>query len=195
MHATVRGKAPFQLSASFTASETPSYDVDKDLVKGLDFPALRIRAKLFRRGVGARLIAQDFCQMRKSKMRILKLLQNTATAVSALFLSSLNVFGAVEWEAREIKLVARNEDEKVTGLFKFRNHGPGDVKITSVKTSCGCTNVNLSGNSFAIEQSGTMEVSVKLQKNEKGRKMKTVTMQLEGETEKVVELKIVIIQE
>jgi hypothetical protein len=50
------------------------------------------------------------------------------------------------------------DDGHLDAHFKFKNTGPGTVKIKRVKTSCGCTSAKLEKESYAPGESGDIAV-------------------------------------
>ena len=65
----------------------------------------------------------------------------TAKAIlGAVFLSALSSAQAqLTWEKMEIELHPKATDTEASANFKYANKGTKPIKITSVKSSCGCT--------------------------------------------------------
>src|SRR3954451_13453072 len=60
--------------------------------------------------------------------------------LAAIFLSAFSTAQAqLAFEQSEIELHPKATDQEAIAIFKFENKGTKPVKITSVKSSCGCT--------------------------------------------------------
>jgi len=65
----------------------------------------------------------------------------------------------MKWESEELKFTPSPADKKVVAHFKFKNVGPEEVKISSVKTSCSCTNAVASQKNIAPGESAEITVT------------------------------------
>ncbi len=67
------------------------------------------------------------------------------------------------------------QGEKVTYAFKFKNTGDGDLIISDVNTSCGCTIPKYTTNPIKPGEKGTVRVTFESE-NRRGFQNKTVTV-------------------
>lgn len=68
-----------------------------------------------------------------------------------------------------------NEGDVVEYTFKFSNVGQSTLKITNVKTSCGCTAALISSDKIQPGEEGTLNVKLNT-KNRSGKVSKTITV-------------------
>lgn len=71
------------------------------------------------------------------------------------------------------------EGEIIKHTFKFKNEGPGPVKIIKTEASCGCTTLSGVIREYAPGETAEMEVTIDT-KDKKGIVVKTVTLTLEN---------------
>lgn len=67
------------------------------------------------------------------------------------------------------------EGDRVSHVFQFKNVGDGELVITDVKTSCGCTAAMTSSKTLGPGAQGTLKVNFD-SKGRKGRQTKTATI-------------------
>lgn len=79
------------------------------------------------------------------------------------------------WEKTEIELKPKPGDEEAVAQFKYENKGSTPIKITSVKSSCGCTVPALKKDTVAPGESGELTATFKIG-GRTGQQMKTVTV-------------------
>lgn len=97
----------------------------------------------------------------------------------SLFAASMNVttkgflgaifFGAfataeaeLAWERTEVELHPKAGDAETVANFKFQNKGDKPVKITAVKTSCGCTAASSKKDDVAPGEKGEITATFKI---------------------------------
>lgn len=68
-------------------------------------------------------------------------------------------WGQVTWDTKALDLPMSPGLTDLEGMFAFTNEGEGDVTITSVKTSCGCTTAALEQKTYGPGESGQIEVT------------------------------------
>ena len=69
------------------------------------------------------------------------------------------VFGQLKWENPEQTLNAKPLDKFILAKFRFTNVGTAPVKITDVRTSCGCTTASLQKREYAPGESGEIDAN------------------------------------
>ena len=97
------------------------------------------------------------------------------------FLLGASAFAEMTWEEKEIKVEALPTQAAAEVKFSFRNSGSHLLKITSVKTSCGCTTAALEKSSYAPGESGTILVTFDFG-NRRGPQEKTIVVQTDDRT-------------
>jgi len=75
--------------------------------------------------------------------------------VSLLFTPPL--FGQLHWDALQQDQKAKPGDKEAIAKFHFVNSGQSPIKITNVRTSCGCTTAALTKDQFAPGEAGDIE--------------------------------------
>jgi hypothetical protein len=90
----------------------------------------------------------------------------TMAVRSAIILATIlaaGIAGAqLTFENIIVEDVALPNDKKISGTYNFINSGDYDIKITDVKTTCGCTSASLDKKSFAPGESGSIPVTMKV---------------------------------
>ena len=66
------------------------------------------------------------------------------------------------WEKTEIELRPKPGDEEAVAQFKYTNKGDKPIRITNVKSSCGCTVPALKKNEVAPGESGEITATFKI---------------------------------
>jgi hypothetical protein len=88
--------------------------------------------------------------------------KQTACLVLASLPGSLPVAAAgLKWDATEVTLVLRWNEDSGIARFTFVNEGPDQVKITNVTSSCGCTAALPAKTTFAAGEKGKVAVEFK----------------------------------
>ncbi|MDP8237193.1 MAG: DUF1573 domain-containing protein, partial [Candidatus Erginobacter occultus] len=81
------------------------------------------------------------------------------------------------------------EGEVVTHTFTFTNTGDAELKITRVRTSCGCTASNLSSDTIAPGESGEIKASFNT-RNYRGKKSQPVYVTSNDPSNPTVQLRL-----
>lgn len=119
------------------------------------------------------------------------------TILLTLALIALANIGKAElkWEKTEVELHPVAGDATAVGTFKYKNTGDKPLKISSVKTSCGCTTAALQKNDVAPGESGEITATFKIG-GSTGTQVKTVTVQTDDASQPatVLQLRAVIAQ-
>ena len=71
------------------------------------------------------------------------------------------VFGQLKWENPEQTVTAKPTDKVLVTKYRFTNVGTTPVKITDLRTSCGCTTAFLEKKEYAPGESGEIEAKFK----------------------------------
>lgn len=81
----------------------------------------------------------------------------------AVFLGALSTLQAsLAWEKTEIELHPKPGEEEAVANFKYENKGKTPVRITNVKSSCGCTVASLKKNDVAPGEKGEITATFKI---------------------------------
>ncbi len=119
------------------------------------------------------------------------------TTILTLALIALANIGKAElkWEQTEVELHPAASDANAVGIFKYKNTGEKPLKITSVRTSCGCTTAALPKSDVAPGESGEITATFKIGSST-GTQVKTVTVQTDDASQPatVLQLRAVIAQ-
>jgi len=87
----------------------------------------------------------------------------TKATLAAIFLSAFSTAQAqLAFEQTEIELHPKATDQEAIALFKFENKGTKPVKITSVKSSCGCTVASSKQDELAPGEKGEVTANFKI---------------------------------
>lgn len=113
----------------------------------------------------------------------------TAKALlGALFFSAFAAAQAqLAWEKTEIELHPKPGDADAVATFKYENKGDKPVKITSVKSSCGCTVPALKKDEVAPGEKGELTATFTIG-NRTGAQQKSVTVQTDDPLQPVTNL-------
>jgi hypothetical protein len=94
--------------------------------------------------------------------------------VAAVVLAlSTSAHAQLTWEKTEIELRPKPGEEEAVAQFKYTNKGDRPVRITNVKSSCGCTVPALKKNEVAPGESGEITATFKIG-GRTGTQVKTV---------------------
>ncbi len=94
----------------------------------------------------------------------------------------------IQFEERIFDFGAVYEGDKIIHIYKFKNAGQGVLKIEKVRSSCGCTAVNLT--SKEVEPGGFGEIEATFNSNYKGRITKRIYVHSNDPDEHIVTLTI-----
>lgn len=86
-------------------------------------------------------------------------------------------------------LGSATEGDILKHTFKFKNAGPGTVRIINTETSCGCTTLNGIIREYAPGEEAVIEVVVDT-RDKKGIVVKTITLLLENNDRSKIELSL-----
>ena len=91
------------------------------------------------------------------------------------------------WEKTEVELKPKPGDQEAVAQFKYENRTSKPIKITSVKSSCGCTVPALKKDEVAPGESGELTATFKIG-NRTGAQMKTVTVTTDDPSQPITNL-------
>lgn len=83
--------------------------------------------------------------------------------------------GAIQFEKSEIRLESKWEENEVSAILHFRNAGNESVRITDVRSSCGCTTTEFKKFVWAPGEKGEMKVKVDV-RDQTGERLTVVTI-------------------
>ena len=104
----------------------------------------------------------------------MNLIKAFCTALVFGIIASANA--QLAWEKTEIELRPKPGEENAVATFKYSNKGDKPVRITNVKSSCGCTVPALKKNDVAPGESGEITATFNIG-NRTGTQVKTVAVQ------------------
>jgi hypothetical protein len=70
---------------------------------------------------------------------------------------------SLEWAQKEVRLTAREGDDKVEASYPVKNTGSQIVKVTSIETGCGCTSARLTQTRLLPGAKDDLRVTFKLE--------------------------------
>jgi len=91
------------------------------------------------------------------------------------------------WEQTQIELHPKAGDAEAVANFKYENKGKTPIKITSTKSSCGCTVASLKKDTVAPGEKGEVVATFKIG-GRTGVQQKTVTVETDDPTQPVTNL-------
>ncbi|MDQ6860824.1 MAG: DUF1573 domain-containing protein [Verrucomicrobiota bacterium] len=96
----------------------------------------------------------------------------------ALFFSAAlaSANAQLTWEKSEVELHPKAGAEEAVAQFRYTNKGDKPIKITNVRTSCGCTVATLKKNDVAPGESGEVTATLKIG-GRTGMQQKIVTVE------------------
>lgn len=98
----------------------------------------------------------------------------TKALLAAVMLGAVvNAQAQLAWEKTEIELRPKPGEENAVATFKYTNKGDKPIRITNVKSSCGCTVPALKKNDVAPGESGEITATFNIG-NRTGTQVKTV---------------------
>lgn len=100
-----------------------------------------------------------------------------------------SVKGKIVFEETYFDFGEVTEGDIIKHTFKFKNKGPGVVKIVETKTECGCTTTEAALKAYKPGEQGEMEVTIDT-RGKKGITVKTVEVVLENSMETNNELSL-----
>ena len=104
----------------------------------------------------------------------MNLIKAFCTALVFGIIASANA--QLAWEKTEIELRPKPGEENAVATFKYSNKGDKPIRITNVKSSCGCTVPALKKNDVAPGESGEITATFNIG-NRTGTQVKTVAVQ------------------
>ncbi len=96
-------------------------------------------------------------------------------ALVSAFLAA-NLRAELKWDETTLELHPKFGDQEAVGHFKYQNTGKTPIRITSVKTSCGCTAAKSQKDEVAPGDKGEITATFSIG-NRTGTQVKTVTVQ------------------
>ena len=103
------------------------------------------------------------------------------SAVAALAFSA-SAHAQLTWDKTEIELRPKPGDENAVATFKYTNKGDKPIRITNVKSSCGCTVPALKKNEVAPGETGEITATFNIG-NRTGTQVKTVRVDTDDPTQ------------
>jgi hypothetical protein len=91
------------------------------------------------------------------------------------------VHAELKWDQTTLELHPTFGDKEAVGHFNYQNIGKTPVKLTSVKTSCGCTAAKSQKDEVAPGEKGEITATFSIG-NRTGTQVKTVTVQTDEPT-------------
>src|SRR3954470_2731125 len=84
--------------------------------------------------------------------------------LAAIFLAALvpTAKAQLTWEKMEVELHPKAGDQETVAQFRYTNKTAKPIKITNVRTSCGCTVASLKKNDVAPGESGEVTATLKI---------------------------------
>lgn len=114
--------------------------------------------------------------------------RTTPALFGAVFLGLLSTAqGQLAWEKTQIELAPKPGDTSAVATFRYENKGSAPIKITSVKSSCGCTVPALKKNEVAPGEKGELTATFNIG-NRTGMQQKTVTVHTDDPSQPVTNL-------
>jgi len=98
-----------------------------------------------------------------------------AFAVLSAFISA-TVHAELRWDQTTLELHPTYGEKEAIGHFKYQNIGKAPMKLTSVKTSCGCTVANWKKDEIAPGEKGEITATFSIG-NRTGTQVKAVTVE------------------
>ena len=112
----------------------------------------------------------------------------TKALLAAVMLSAVvNAQGQLAWEKTEIELRPKPGEDNAVAQFKYTNKGDKPIRITNVKSSCGCTVPALKKNEVAPGESGEITATFNIG-NRTGTQVKSVAVQTDDPSQPMTNL-------
>jgi len=112
----------------------------------------------------------------------------TKALLGVVFLGlSATAQAQLAWEKTEIELQPKPGDAEAVATFKYENKGKTPIKITSVKSSCGCTVASLKKDEVAPGEKGEVVANFKIG-GRTGVQQKSVTVTTDHPEQPVMNL-------
>lgn len=108
-------------------------------------------------------------------------------AVSLSIFLGVTARAELKWDQTTLELNPSVGAKQAVGQFKYKNVGDRVVRITSVKTSCGCTTTALKKNDVAPGESGEITATFTIG-NRTGLQQKTVNVETDDPQNKTMVL-------
>jgi hypothetical protein len=97
----------------------------------------------------------------------------------------------LKWDQTTVELHPSFGDKEAVGHFKYQNTGKTPIRLTSVKTSCGCTVAKTQKDEVAPGEKGEITATFNIG-NHTGIQVKTVTVQTDEPSSALLTLKAVL---
>ena len=108
--------------------------------------------------------------------------------ICAVFLGALpSAHAQLVWEKTELELHPKPGEEETVANFKYENKGKTPIRITNVRSSCGCTVATLKKNDIAPGEKGEITATFKIG-NRTGTQQKSVRVETDDATQPVTNL-------
>jgi hypothetical protein len=112
----------------------------------------------------------------------------TKATLAAIFLSAFSTAQAqLAFEQTEIELHPKATDAEAIAVFKYENKGTKPIKITSVKSSCGCTVASSKQDDVAPGEKGEVTANFKIG-GRTGIQQKAITVTTDDPTQSTINL-------
>lgn len=114
-------------------------------------------------------------------------MKSTVFFGALLFVSLTSVQAQLAWEKKEIELHPKAGDAEAVANFKYENKGKTPIKITAVKSSCGCTAASTQKDEVAPGEKGEVVATFKIG-GRTGLQQKSVTVESNDPSQPVTTL-------
>ena len=98
-----------------------------------------------------------------------------------------NLHAELKWQDTTLELHPNFGDQEAVGHFKYQNIGKTPIKLTSVKTSCGCTVAQSQKDEVAPGEKGEITATFHIG-GRTGINVKTITVQTDDPSAQTVQL-------
>ncbi len=110
-----------------------------------------------------------------------------ALCAALLFGGIASTQAQLAWEKTEVELRPKPGEENAVAQFKYTNKGDKPIRITNVKSSCGCTVPALKKNEVAPGESGEITATFNIG-GRTGTQVKTVAVQTDDPSQPMTNL-------
>lgn len=90
----------------------------------------------------------------------------------------------LKWETTRIEETADIGDQFMAGVFRFENVGPDPVRITRIKSSCGCTTAELEKRLYLPGDTGEILATFEFE-GRTGRQTKVIDVYVDGDPDPI----------
>src|SRR5215210_5832883 len=106
---------------------------------------------------------------------------------------SVTSHGQLAWEQTQAELHPKASDAEAVATYRFQNKGSKPIKITAVRTSCGCTAASSKKDEIASGEKGEITATFKIG-GRTGLQQKSITVETDEPSSVTLLLKAVIEQ-